>query len=331
MRSHGRQSRNAVRHWSFSCSAADQRSLGLRRRSEREPGGARAVRTARGSRSRQRRQPVTHRLSICWPTAYWRTSATGSISARSARAGSPHRRCRRRPSRAGAGHACRERAARPSTDTRAPSPCACGSTRRPEPAAPDRAVEPAAGTAAGVGCAAVVRQVGRPDRRHAASEPGAPGRRGAHAVRRPAACDHRRRTPRRGHDGCPRRHVPRDGQAHSGLGAAALPGARGRRAVPGGTGDPPADRRQPDRYRRRRTGSRASRQRRRAHRVLAVARQLGCSATATRNAKTLRTDARGRFSVVLPKPPAGQLIAGYRLRTTSCGRSYTLPLVLRAP
>jgi hypothetical protein len=71
--------------------------------------------------------------------------------------------------------------------------------------------------------------------------------------------------------------------------------------------------------------------RRRAHRALAVARQLGCSATATRNVKTLRTDGRGRFSVVLPKPPAGQLIAVYRLRTNSGGRSYTLPLVLRAP
>lgn len=71
--------------------------------------------------------------------------------------------------------------------------------------------------------------------------------------------------------------------------------------------------------------------RRRAHRVLAVARQLGCAVTATRNVKTLRTDARGRFTVVLPNPPAGQLIAVYRLRTTSGGRSYTLPLVLRAP
>jgi hypothetical protein len=44
---------------------------------------------------------------------------------------------------------------------------------------------------------------------------------------------------------------------------------------------------------------------RRAHRTLAVGRQLGCSATATRNAKTLRTDGRGRFSVVLPQPPPG--------------------------
>ncbi len=71
--------------------------------------------------------------------------------------------------------------------------------------------------------------------------------------------------------------------------------------------------------------------RRRAHRVLAVARQLGCSATAAKNVKTLRTDRRGRFSVLLPNPSAGRLIAVYRLRTTSGGRSYTLPLVLRAP
>jgi hypothetical protein len=69
--------------------------------------------------------------------------------------------------------------------------------------------------------------------------------------------------------------------------------------------------------------------RRRAHRTLAVGRQLGCSATATRNAKTPRTDGRGRFSVVLPQPPPGELIAVYRLRTTSGGSSYTLPLRLR--
>ena len=69
---------------------------------------------------------------------------------------------------------------------------------------------------------------------------------------------------------------------------------------------------------------------RRAHRVLAVARQLGCSATVTQKAKTLRTDGRGRFSVDLPTPPADQLIAVYRLRTTSGGKTYTLPLVLRA-
>jgi hypothetical protein len=71
--------------------------------------------------------------------------------------------------------------------------------------------------------------------------------------------------------------------------------------------------------------------RRRAHRTLAVARQLGCAASGTQNVKILRTDGRGRFSVVLPNPPAGQLIAVYRLRTTSDGRSYSLPLVLRAP
>ena len=71
--------------------------------------------------------------------------------------------------------------------------------------------------------------------------------------------------------------------------------------------------------------------RRGARRVVAVARQLGCSATATRNVKTLRTDRRGRFSLVLPNPAAGQLIAVYRLRTTSGGRTYTVPLVLRAP
>jgi hypothetical protein len=70
--------------------------------------------------------------------------------------------------------------------------------------------------------------------------------------------------------------------------------------------------------------------RRRAHRVLAVARQLGCSPTSTPNAKTLRTDGRGRFSVTLPTPPAGQLIAVYRLRTTSGGKTYTVPVVLRA-
>jgi hypothetical protein len=55
----------------------------------------------------------------------------------------------------------------------------------------------------------------------------------------------------------------------------------------------------------------------------------GCSVTATRNAKILRTDRRGRFSVTLPTPPADQLIAVYRLRTTSGGKTYTLPLVLR--
>jgi hypothetical protein len=69
--------------------------------------------------------------------------------------------------------------------------------------------------------------------------------------------------------------------------------------------------------------------RRRAHRTLAVARQMGCSPTTTPNAKILRTDRRGRFSITLPRPPAGQMIAVYRLRTTSGGKTYTLPLVLR--
>jgi hypothetical protein len=53
------------------------------------------------------------------------------------------------------------------------------------------------------------------------------------------------------------------------------------------------------------------------------------TATATRTAKTLRTDGRGRFSLTLPTPLADQLIAVYRLRTTSGGKTYTLPLVLR--
>lgn len=70
--------------------------------------------------------------------------------------------------------------------------------------------------------------------------------------------------------------------------------------------------------------------RRRAHRALAVARQLGCSQASTPNAKTVRTDGRGRFSVTLPTPPADQLIAVYRLRTTSGGKTYTVPVVLRA-
>jgi hypothetical protein len=59
-------------------------------------------------------------------------------------------------------------------------------------------------------------------------------------------------------------------------------------------------------------------------------RPSGCSASSTPNAKTLRTDGRGRFSVTLPTPPADQLIAVYRLRTTSGGKTYTIPLVLRA-
>ena len=70
--------------------------------------------------------------------------------------------------------------------------------------------------------------------------------------------------------------------------------------------------------------------RRRAHRVLAVARRVGCSQARTPNTTTLRTDRRGRFGITLPAPPKGQLIAVYRLRTTSGGRTYTLPLVLRA-
>jgi hypothetical protein len=70
--------------------------------------------------------------------------------------------------------------------------------------------------------------------------------------------------------------------------------------------------------------------RRRAHRTLAATRQLGCSRARTPNAKSLRTDGRGRFRVTLPAPPKNELIAVYRLRTTSGGRSYTLPLVLRA-
>jgi antitoxin (DNA-binding transcriptional repressor) of toxin-antitoxin stability system len=71
--------------------------------------------------------------------------------------------------------------------------------------------------------------------------------------------------------------------------------------------------------------------RRAARRTLAVTRQLGCSATTTPNAKVLRTDRRGRFGFTLPNPPPDQRIAVYRLRTTSGGRSYTLPLVLRTP
>ncbi len=71
--------------------------------------------------------------------------------------------------------------------------------------------------------------------------------------------------------------------------------------------------------------------RRRAHRTLAVTRQLGCSGTRTPKAKIVRTDRRGRFSVTLPTPPADELIAVYRLRTTSGGKTYTLPLVLRTP
>jgi hypothetical protein len=56
---------------------------------------------------------------------------------------------------------------------------------------------------------------------------------------------------------------------------------------------------------------------------------LGCSASVTTTAKRLRTDRRGRFSVTLPNPPADQPIAVYRLRTSSGGRSFTLPVVLR--
>ena len=44
-----------------------------------------------------------------------------------------------------------------------------------------------------------------------------------------------------------------------------------------------------------------------------------------------RTDRRGRFSVTLPAPPASERFAVYRLRTTSGGTTYTLPLVLRTP
>ena len=71
--------------------------------------------------------------------------------------------------------------------------------------------------------------------------------------------------------------------------------------------------------------------RRRAHRTLTVVRRLGCSPTRTTKAKTVRTDRRGRFSVTLPTPPAGQRFAVYRLRTTSGGKTYSLPLVLRTP
>ena len=71
--------------------------------------------------------------------------------------------------------------------------------------------------------------------------------------------------------------------------------------------------------------------RRRAHRTLSVVRQLGCSATRTTRARTVRTDRRGRFSVTLPAPPASERFAVYRLRTTSGGTTYTLPLVLRTP
>jgi hypothetical protein len=71
--------------------------------------------------------------------------------------------------------------------------------------------------------------------------------------------------------------------------------------------------------------------RRRAHRTLAVTRELGWSGTRTPNAKTVRTDRRGRFSVTLPKPPVDERIAVYRLRTTSGGKTYTLPLIVRTP
>jgi hypothetical protein len=71
--------------------------------------------------------------------------------------------------------------------------------------------------------------------------------------------------------------------------------------------------------------------RRRAHRTLTVVRQLGCAASRTGSAAIVRTDRHGRYSVVLPNPPADQMIAVYRLRTTSGGKTYTLPLVLRAP
>lgn len=51
--------------------------------------------------------------------------------------------------------------------------------------------------------------------------------------------------------------------------------------------------------------------------------------SAATTAKRVRMDRRGRFSVTLPSPPADQPIAVYRLRTSSGGRSFTLPVVLR--
>jgi hypothetical protein len=67
-----------------------------------------------------------------------------------------------------------------------------------------------------------------------------------------------------------------------------------------------------------------------ARRAIVIARQLSCSSASNRHLRTIRTDARGRFSVVLPAPRPAEGMAVYRVRTADGGKTYTLPLLVRA-
>jgi hypothetical protein len=64
-----------------------------------------------------------------------------------------------------------------------------------------------------------------------------------------------------------------------------------------------------------------------AERQLSISRQVGC--TASRVVASIRTDRRGRFSVTVPKPTGANALAVYRVKTSTGGRTYTLPILVR--
>jgi hypothetical protein len=63
-------------------------------------------------------------------------------------------------------------------------------------------------------------------------------------------------------------------------------------------------------------------------RAVAVGRQRACDARAAQRVRTVRTGRDGRVRIALPRPPAGQEPAVYRL--SSGRRTLSLPIVVRA-
>ena len=64
-----------------------------------------------------------------------------------------------------------------------------------------------------------------------------------------------------------------------------------------------------------------------ARRPLSITRQTGCTRSAP--VASTKTDAHGRFSVIVPKPAAGEPLAVYRVKSSSGGKTYTLPILVR--
>jgi hypothetical protein len=65
-----------------------------------------------------------------------------------------------------------------------------------------------------------------------------------------------------------------------------------------------------------------------ARRLLTIQRQTGCGSA--KAVAVVRTGRDGRFQVALARPTGLDVLAVYRLRTSSGGRTYTLPIVVRA-